>query len=315
MIEEVTKEFSSVYDLLLVTGPTASGKTSLASNIAQRIGGEIISADSRQVYRGMNLGTGKDYDDYRVNGIDIPCYLIDIVDPGYKYNVFEYQRDFNKVYSNLKKRKIFPIVCGGSGMYADSIITGYKMFEVPPDSGLRFELEKKSLEELKEILLTFKNLHNTTDTDSKKRVIRAIEIAHSTRNIGVYYSKFPKVRALLVGIMFDRDARRKRISERLKQRLENGMVDEVKKLIDKGINTETLIYYGLEYKFITLYLKGKTSYQEMARDLEIAIHQFAKRQMTWFRGMERRGIKINWIDGELSLEEKVRFVLNKLTEH
>jgi len=315
MIKIETVELNSIYDLLVVTGPTASGKTALAATIAQRVGGEVISADSRQVYRGMNLGTGKDYDDYLVDGARIPCHLIDIADPGYKYNVFEYQRDFNKVYSNLKKRKIFPIVCGGSGMYADSIITGYKMFEVPPDSGLRFELEKKSLEELKEILLTFKNLHNTTDTDSKKRVIRAIEIAHSTRNIGVYYSKFPKVRALLVGIMFDRDARRKRISERLKQRLENGMVDEVKKLIDKGINTETLIYYGLEYKFITLYLKGKTSYQEMARDLEIAIHQFAKRQMTWFRGMERRGIKINWIDGELSLEEKVRFVLNKLTEH
>ena len=315
MIKIETVELNSIYDLLVVTGPTASGKTALAATIAQRVGGEVISADSRQVYRGMNLGTGKDYDDYLVDGTRIPCHLIDIADPGYKYNVFEYQRDFNKVYSNLKKRKIFPIVCGGSGMYADSIITGYKMFEVPPDSGLRFELEKKSLEELKEILLTFKNLHNTTDTDSKKRVIRAIEIAHSTRNIGVYYSKFPKVRALLVGIMFDRDARRKRISERLKQRLENGMVDEVKKLIDKGINTETLIYYGLEYKFITLYLKGKTSYQEMARDLEIAIHQFAKRQMTWFRGMERRGIKINWIDGKLSLEEKVRFVLNKLTEH
>ena len=315
MIKIETVELNSIYDLLVVTGPTASGKTALAATIAQRVGGDVISADSRQVYRGMNLGTGKDYDDYLVDGARIPCHLIDIADPGYKYNVFEYQRDFNKVYSNLKKRKIFPIVCGGSGMYADSIITGYKMFEVPPDSGLRFELEKKSLEELKEILLTFKNLHNTTDTDSKKRVIRAIEIAHSTRNIGVYYSKFPKVRALLVGIMFDRDARRKRISERLKQRLENGMVDEVKKLIDKGINTETLIYYGLEYKFITLYLKGKTSYQEMARDLEIAIHQFAKRQMTWFRGMERRGIKINWIDGELSLEEKVRFVLNKLTEH
>jgi len=315
MIKIETVELNSIYDLLVVTGPTASGKTALAATIAQRVGGEVISADSRQVYRGMNLGTGKDYDDYLVDGARIPCHLIDIADPGYKYNVFEYQRDFNKVYSNLKKRKIFPIVCGGSGMYADSIITGYKMFEVPPDSGLRFELEKKSLEELKEILLTFKNLHNTTDTDSKKRVIRAIEIAHSTRNIGVYYSKFPKVRALLVGIMFDRDARRKRISERLKQRLENGMVDEVKNLIDKGITTETLIYYGLEYKFITLYLKGKTSYQEMARDLEIAIHQFAKRQMTWFRGMERRGIKINWIDGKLSLEEKVRFVLNKLTEH
>jgi tRNA dimethylallyltransferase len=313
MIKIETVELNSIYDLLVVTGPTASGKTALAATIAQRVGGEVISADSRQVYRGMNLGTGKDYDDYLVDGTRIPCHLIDIADPGYKYNVFEYQRDFNKVYSNLKKRKIFPIVCGGSGMYADSIITGYKMFEVPPDSGLRFELEKKSLEELKEILLTFKNLHNTTDTDSKKRVIRAIEIAHSTRNIGVYYSKFPKVRALLVGIMFDRDARRKRISERLKQRLENGLVDEVKNLIDKGINTETLIYYGLEYKFITLYLTGKTSYQEMARDLEIAIHQFAKRQMTWFRGMERRGIKINWIDGQLPLEEKVEKVLELLT--
>jgi tRNA dimethylallyltransferase len=312
MIKIETVELNSIYDLLVVTGPTASGKTALAATIAQRVGGEVISADSRQVYRGMNLGTGKDYDDYLVDGARIPCHLIDIADPGYKYNVFEYQRDFNKVYSNLKKRKIFPIVCGGSGMYADSIITGYKMFEVPPDSGLRFELEKKSLEELKEILLTFKNLHNTTDTDSKKRVIRAIEIAHSTRNIGVYYSKFPKVRALLVGIMFDRDARRKRISERLKQRLENGMVDEVKKLIDKGINTETLIYYGLEYKFITLYLKGKTSYQEMARDLEIAIHQFAKRQMTWFRGMERRGIKIHWIDGNLPMEGKVQEVMELL---
>jgi tRNA dimethylallyltransferase len=312
MIEEVTKEFSSVYDLLLVTGPTASGKTSLASNIAQRIGGEIISADSRQVYRGMNLGTGKDYDDYRINGIDIPCHLIDIVNPGYKYNVFEYQRDFNKVYSDLKKRNVFPVVCGGSGMYADSIITGYEMFEVPPDSGLRIELEKKSMEELREILLTFKNLHNNTDLDTKKRVIRAIEIEHASRNKKNHRSEFPKVRALLTGIMFDRDNRRKRISERLKLRLDSGMIDEVKQLIDIGINKETLIYYGLEYKFITLYLTGKISYQELVSDLEIAIHQFAKRQMTWFRGMERKGIKIHWIDGELPIEEKVKIVLDKL---
>jgi tRNA dimethylallyltransferase len=301
--------FNTIYDLLVVTGPTASGKTSLAATIAHRLGGEVISADSRQVYREMNLGTGKDYEDYLVNGTRVPCHLIDIADPGYKYNVFEYQRDFNRVYSDLKKRKIFPVVCGGSGMYAESIISGYKMFEVPPDSGLRFELEKKSMDELKEILLTFKNLHNTTDTDSRKRVIRAIEIAHSTRNLGDHHSKFPKVRALLVGIIFDRDARRKRISERLKQRLDNGMVDEVRNLIDKGINTDTLLYYGLEYKFITLYLTGKISYNEMARDLEIAIHQFAKRQMTWFRGMERRGIKINWIDGELPLQEKVEKVM------
>jgi tRNA dimethylallyltransferase len=315
MIKNVTVELNSIYDLLVVTGPTASGKTALAASIAKRVGGEIISADSRQVYRGMNLGTGKDYDDYLVNGTHIPYHLIDIADPGYKYNVFEYQRDFNKVYSDLKKRKIFPIVCGGSGMYADSIITGYKMFEVPPDSGLRIELEKKSMEELKEILLTFKNLHNTTDIDTKKRVIRAIEIEHSSRNKGYHSSEFPKVRALLIGIMFDRDTRRKRISERLKQRLDSGMVDEVKNLIGMGINTETLIYYGLEYKVITLYLTGKISYQELVRDLEIAIHQFAKRQMTWFRGMERRGIKIHWIDGELPMEEKVKIVLDKLEKN
>jgi tRNA dimethylallyltransferase len=305
-------ELNTIYDLLVVTGPTASGKTALAAAVAQRLGGEIISADSRQVYRGMNLGTGKDYNDYEVNGVHIPFHLIDIVDPGYKYNVFEYQRDFNKVYSDLKKRNVFPVVCGGSGMYADSIITGYEMFEVPPDSGLRIELEKKSMEELREILLTFKNLHNNTDLDTKKRVIRAIEIEHASRNKKNHRSEFPKVRALLTGIMFDRDNRRKRISERLKLRLDSGMIDEVKQLIDIGINKETLIYYGLEYKFITLYLTGKISYQELVSDLEIAIHQFAKRQMTWFRGMERKGIKIHWIDGELPIEEKVKIVLDKL---
>jgi tRNA dimethylallyltransferase len=305
-------ELNSIYDLLLVTGPTASGKTALSANIAMRVGGEIISADSRQVYRGMNLGTGKDYDDYQINGTKVPYHLIDIADPGYKYNVFEYQRDFNKVYSDLKKRKIFPVVCGGSGMYADSIITGYKMFEVPPDSGLRIELEKKSMEELKEILLTFKNLHNTTDLDTKKRIIRAIEIEHSSRNSRKHHSDFPKVIALIIGIMFDRDTRRKRISERLKQRLDSGMINEVKNLIDMGIDAETLIYYGLEYKFITLYLTGKICYQELVRDLETAIHQFAKRQMTWFRGMERRGIKINWIEGLLPMEEKVGMVMKLL---
>lgn len=312
MIKNVSVELNSIYDLLVVTGPTASGKTSLAATIAYRVGGEIISADSRQVYRGMNLGTGKDYEDYLVNDTQIPCHLIDIAEPGYKYNVFEYQRDFNKVYSDLKKRKTFPVVCGGSGMYADSIVTGYKMFEVPSDSGLRIELEKKSIEELKEILSTFKNLHNSTDIDTRKRVIRAIEIEHSSRNKGKTYSGFPEVRALLIGIMLDRDTRRKRITERLKQRLQSGMVDEVKHLIDQGINTDTLIYYGLEYKFITFYLTGKISYEEMVRDLEIAIHQFAKRQMTWFRGMERKGIKINWLDGELSMEEKVEKVMELL---
>lgn len=312
MIKNVTASLNSIYDILVVTGPTASGKTALASAVAHRVGGEIISADSRQVYRGMNLGTGKDYHDYMVDGSQIPFHLIDIVDPGYKYNVFEYQRDFNKVYSDLKRRKIFPVVCGGSGMYADSIISGYKMFEVPPDSGLRVELEKKSMEELKEILLTYKNVHNTTDSDTKKRVIRAIEIEHSSRNKAKQGIEFPKVKALLTGIIFERDKRRKMITERLTQRLDSGMVDEVKNLIDKGIDTETLIYYGLEYKFITLFLTGKISYSEMVRDLEIAIHQFAKRQMTWFRGMERRGIKIHWIDGMLPIEEKVEKVITLL---
>jgi tRNA dimethylallyltransferase len=314
MINNLTVELNSLYDLLAVVGPTASGKTALAASVAFRIGGEVVSADSRQVYRGMNLGTGKDYDDYIVEGTLIPYHLIDIADPGYKYNVFEYQRDFNKIYSELKRRKVFPVVCGGSGMYADSIISGYKMHEVPPDSGLRIKLEKKSMEELREILSTFKNLHNNTDFDTKKRVIRAIEIEHASRNIRRAASRFPQIRALMVGIIFDRDTRRKRITTRLLQRLESGMIDEVKNLIDRGIDTETLVYYGLEYKFITFYLTGKLSYQEMVNELEIAIHQYAKRQMTWFRGMERRGIRIHWIDGETDMEEKVNFVIKKLLE-
>jgi tRNA dimethylallyltransferase len=313
MIKNLIVKLNSIYDLLVITGPTASGKTALAASIAARLGSEIISADSRQVYRGMNIGTGKDYDDYLVNGSKIPCHLIDIADPGYKYNVFEYQRDFMKVYTDLKIRNIFPVVCGGSGMYADSIITGYKMFEVPPDSGLRVELEKKSMEELKGILSTFKNLHNTTDIDTRKRVIRAIEIEHSSRDKGKRGNEFPEIRALLIGVLYDRETRRKRITERLKQRLNSGMINEVKHLIDSGISPDTMIYYGLEYKYITLYLMGKLTYIEMVSDLETAIHQFAKRQMTWFRGMERKGIKINWIEGNLPMEEKVEKVMGLLS--
>lgn len=302
----------SDYDLLVITGPTASGKTSLAVAVAKKIDGEIISADSRQVYRGMNLGTGKDYDDYMTDGEMVPYHLIDIVDPGYKYNVFEYRRDFIKVYTGMKERNIFPVVCGGSGMYTDSIIKGYQMVEVPPHSGLRMELEKKSIEELKAILSTYKNLHNTTDLDTKKRVIRAIEIEYFNQNREKSKSEFHNVRSLVVGIMFNREERRKRITERLRKRLNDGMVDEVKNLISQGLNHEVLIYYGLEYKYITLFLMGRLTYNEMVSELEIAIHQFAKRQMTWFRGMERRGIKIHWIDGELPLEEKVISVLNTL---
>jgi tRNA dimethylallyltransferase len=300
------------FDLILITGPTASGKTALAAILASKLSGEIISADSRQVYRTMDLGTGKDYDDFIVNGRKIPYHLIDIVEPGYKYNVFEYQRDFIKVYKDLKKRNAYPVVCGGSGMYLDCIIKGYKMSEVPPDSGLRAKLEKKSLNELTEILSTYKNLHNITDLDSKKRIIRAIEIEHFNRTKSRKQTDFPSINSLTIGIMTERDKRRQRITERLHQRLASGMVDEVRRLIERGVSKETLIYYGLEYKFITLYLTGKIKYDEMVNELEIAIHQFAKRQMTWFRGMERRGVKINWIDAELTMDDKVSKILELL---
>ena len=300
------------YDLLVITGPTASGKTSLAVNAASRLGGEIISADSRQVYRGMNIGTGKDYNEYFIDGRQVPVHLIDIADPGYKYNVFEYQRDFKGVYNDLRRRDIFPIVCGGSGLYIDSIISGYRMFEVPPDSGLRAQLEKKSIEELGEILKSFKSLHNITDLDTKKRVIRAIEIEYFNNSKSDTQSTFPALRSLLIGVSIEREARRKSITRRLNQRLNSGMIEEVKELLEKGVSEEAMIYYGLEYKYITLYLTGKTGYDDMVKGLEVSIHQFAKRQMTWFRGMEKKGTRIHWIDGELPMEEKMEQVLRLL---
>jgi tRNA dimethylallyltransferase len=300
------------YDLLVITGPTASGKTSLAASLAYHTGGEVISADSRQVYRGMDLGTGKDLSEYIIKGKRIPCHLIDITDPGYKYNVFEYQRDFLNVYNDLKSRNVLPIMCGGSGMYIDSIITGYKLFEVPPDSDLRTRLEKKTMTELTEILSTFRKLHNVTDIDTRKRVIRAIEIEHFNRFSRKKQSQLPDLISLVIGVVTGRETRRNRITERLKERLDAGMIDEVKKLLDNGISKETLVYYGLEYKFITLYLTGELKYEEMVRSLEISIHQFAKRQMTWFRGMERKGILIHWIDGALPIEEKVEKVMKLL---
>jgi tRNA dimethylallyltransferase len=303
---------SSRYDSLVVTGPTASGKTSLAATLAYKLNGEIISADSRQIYRQLNLGTGKDYADYIIKGKQIPYHLIDIADPGYKYNVFEYQRDFVLVLGDLRSRDRFPVVCGGSGLYLDSVISGYKMIEVPPDPVFRASLEKKSLAELTRILSSFKKLHNKTDIDTKKRAIRAIEIE---RFIGTgidNLEQFPIIEPLVVGVLFSREKRRDRISERLKRRLEEGMVDEVRKLMIQGVDPETLIYYGLEYKYITLFLTGRISYNEMHRSLETAIHQFAKRQMTWFRGMERKGIEIHWIDGELPIEVKVKQVMELL---
>lgn len=304
---------SSRYDLLVVTGPTASGKTSLAAALALKLKGEIISADSRQIYRQMNLGTGKDYTDYLAEGRQIPYHLIDIADPGNKYSIFEYQKDFIKVLGDLRSRNIFPVVCGGSGMYIDSVISGYKMIEVPPDPEFRASLEKKSLKELVVILSSYKKLHNKTDVDTKKRAIRAIEIERYTGTRKQNLNDFPVIKPLVTGVLFSREKRRERISERLKSRLEEGMVDEVRQLLMQGVDPETLIYYGLEYKYITLCITGKISYEEMYSSLETAIHQFAKRQMTWFRGMERKGIKIHWIDGELPMNEKVEKVMGLLS--
>jgi len=308
----LSDHFTNNYDLLLITGPTASGKTSLAAAVAYRLKGEVISADSRQVYRRMNIGTGKDYGDYIVNGTQIPCHLIDIAEPGEKYNVFEYQRQFFKVYESLGQRGVFPVVCGGSGMWIDSVINGYQMLEVPPDNDLRKQLEEKTLEELIDILSSLKKLHNTTDIDTKKRAIRAIEIEYYIRQNETNKSAVPKINPLIVGVLPDRDRRRENIAKRLHQRLNEGMIDEVKTLLDSGITPEALIYYGLEYKFITLYLTGELTYDQMVSNLQTAICQFAKRQMTWFRGMERKGTKIHWIGAQLPLNDKLSIVFDLL---
>ena len=295
---------------ITIIGVTASGKTSLAVKLAAETGGEIISADSRQIYRRMDLGTGKDISEYKYNGVDIPYHLIDICEPGYKYNLYQYKRDFNEAISDIEKRGKLPIICGGTGLYVETVLKGYALPEVPENSELRASLSNKTLEELTAILSQYKTLHNTTDVDNCKRAIRAIEIAE-------YYKTLPQpeledkpLETLLVAIDIDRETRRANITKRLHQRLEEGMVAEVESLLKEGIAPEDLIYYGLEYKYLTEYVIGKTTYEQMVSGLEIAIHQFAKRQMTWFRGMERRGFKINWIDYNLSLDEKVARILD-----
>ncbi|WP_016775978.1 tRNA (adenosine(37)-N6)-dimethylallyltransferase MiaA [Anaerophaga thermohalophila] len=300
------------YNLIVITGPTASGKTRLAAHLAHRINGEIISADSRQIYKKMDLGTGKDYDDYIINGEKIPYHLIDIREPGYKYNVYEYQTDFFKVFEEIKKRKKFPVMCGGTGLYIQAVLDQYKMVHVPPNPQLRQRLQDKSLEELTRILRGFKKLHNTTDTDTKKRAIRSIEIETYYQNHPEIEVKLPRVSPLIVGVEIDRDMRRHKITKRLKERLNEGMIDEVKQLIDEGISPEDLLYYGLEYKYVTLYVIGKTTYEDMFERLNIAIHQFAKRQMTWFRGMERKGHKIHWIDATNNIDENVSLIYNMI---
>lgn len=277
-------------------------------------GAEIISADSRQVYRGMDIGTGKDIAEYTRDGVTVPTHLLDIVDAGEKYNLFEFQRDFLTSYEDIRSRGAFPVMCGGSGLYVESVLRGYRLLPVPENPELRARLEEKSLEELTVILAGYKSLHNNTDTDSKKRAIRAIEIEEYYLTCPVEERSFPQVNALVVGVSVDREVRRERISRRLCERLKEGMVDEVRSLLDSGITPDQLIYYGLEYKYITLYLTGAMKYDEMVHGLEIAIHQFAKRQMTWFRGMEKRGVDIKWIDASQERAQLVEQIKRMLYE-
>ena len=298
----------SKIDLIAIIGPTASGKTPFAAALAHRLHSEVISADSRQVYRGMDLGTGKDLADYVVQGEPIPYHLIDIADPGYKYNVFEFQRDFLSAYQSMRQRGLLPILCGGTGMYVESVLRGYRLLPVPENPTLRQQLANYSLEELTQILSRYKTLHNTTDVDTAKRAIRAIEIEEYYAHTPIEERSFPQLNSLVIGLDIDRNLRREKITRRLKQRLDEGMLDEIRQLLSRDLTPDDLRYYGLEYKYLTLHVIGQLSYDEMFHQLETAIHQFAKRQMTWFRGMERRGIHIHWIDATLPLEKKIRQV-------
>ena len=301
---------SSMKPMITILGPTASGKTPLAAALARKIGGEIISADSRQVYRRMDIGTGKDLEDYG----DVKYHLIDIAEPGTKYNLFEYQRDFYEAFCAITEAGHKPILCGGTGLYIEAVLKGYQLSPVPQNPELRAQLEGKSLEELTQMLIALKakngsNMHNKTDVDSCQRAIRAIEIEEYNLHTPTENRVIPPIDSLVIGVDIDREERRRKITSRLKARLENGMIEEVKALLDEGIPAEDLIYYGLEYKFVTEYLIGKTTYDEMFSRLEIAIHQFAKRQMTWFRGMERRGFTIHWIDALQPMDDKVAEIL------
>lgn len=283
------------YDMIAIVGPTASGKTRHAVDVASRLGAEIISADSRQVYRGMDIGTGKDIEEYG----DVPYHLVDVAPAGSKYNLHLYLRDFRKAFDSIRARGRMPVMCGGTGLYVESAIAGLSLPDVPENPELRSSLEGKSLEELTSMLASMKKLHNTTDVDTVKRAVRAIEICeyyrlHPEEAEAADRARSKPIATRIIGIDISRDDRRRRITERLHRRLEEGMVDEVRSLIDSGIDPEDLIYYGLEYKFLTLYVIGRLAYDEMVKDLEMAIHQFAKRQMTWFRGMERRGFHIEW---------------------
>lgn len=297
------------YELITIIGPTASGKTAFAAALAARLDTEIISGDSRQVYRSMDIGTGKDLADYMVDGKQIPYHLIDICNPGDKYNVFEYQHDFHKAFEEIRKKGKLPILCGGTGMYIESVLRGFKLLDVPQNPALRESLKGKSLAELEQILASYKILHNKTDVDSAQRAIRAIEIEEFYKTEAPDKREYAPINSLIIGVDIDRELRREKISRRLRARLDEGMVDEVRAILATGVKPEDLIYYGLEYKFLTLYIIGQLTYDEMVSQLEIAIHQFAKRQMTWFRGMERRGLHIHWLDATLPTDEKINNVL------
>lgn len=303
--------------MITILGPTASGKTTLAAYLAAEIGAEIISADSRQVYHGMDIGTGKDLADYVVDGKRVPYHLIDICEPGTKYNLFRYQEDFHKAYENIKGRGVTPILCGGTGLYIEAVLKGYSLSPVPQNPELRRRLADKSLGELTDMLMELKRrtgskMHNRSDVDTVQRAIRAIEIEEYNLNNPMPERACPPIDSIIIGVDIDRDERRAKITQRLKARLEEGMVDEICGLLDRGIQADDLVYYGLEYKFVTEYVIGRLSYYEMFRQLETAIHQFAKRQMTWFRGMERRGFSIHWIDAAMPVEEKVAAVLSQM---
>lgn len=300
------------YNIITILGPTATGKTKLAAHLAYKLGSGVISADSRQVYKNMDIGTGKDLEDFNVQGSIIPYHLINICNAGEKYNVYEYQRDFFEIFNLYTAKNTIPILCGGSGMYIESVLKAYQMTAVPINESLRERLNLKTDEELQNLLRTLKNIHNKSDFDTRKRTIRAIEIEIYQQENKITPLQYPELKSLLIGIHFERNDIRDKITQRLHQRIQSGMIDEVKNLLKKGIKSEDLIYYGLEYKYITLYLTKQLEYNEMVNHLNTAIHQFAKRQSTWFRKMEREGNKIHWIDGHLSIEEKVNEVLQLL---
>ncbi|WP_314646145.1 tRNA (adenosine(37)-N6)-dimethylallyltransferase MiaA [Prevotella multiformis] len=301
--------------MITILGPTASGKTDLAAHLAVRIGAEIISADSRQVYRDMDIGTGKDLGDYTVDARSVPYHLIDICEPGTKYNLFRYQQDFLNCYEDIRSRGVPPILCGGTGLYIEAVLKGYSLSPVPQNPELRRSLENRSLGELTQILTGLKErnhsvMHNRTDVDSCQRAIRAIEIETHNLSAPTEDRHCPPIDSFIIGVDIDRDERRQKITERLKVRLEAGMVEEIDRLLKRGVPAEDLIYYGLEYRFVTEYLVGRLSYEEMFGQLETAIHQFAKRQMTWFRGMERRGFTIHWVNARQPMNAKIEEILS-----